>query len=1419
MFGEFSSYVIFFLVGSVTAILLFLLFISWRNPVLAKLGLRSLVRRPTQTVLIVVGLTLSTIIIISSLGTGDTLRYSVQRQSVAAYGKVDEIIAPPLISMLTSMGNPNASNEQAQQAEETLQGVMRGGIDSVLALAQGGLPSISVNRLEQLRQEASKEPLIDGVAGAIVFPTIIRNASTGASEPIGFIYAVDDQYPETFGLRSVMGEPLAMDTLEPGIGNVFLQSSRLLAFVPTITEQLNELAASVPLPTETVTGTAVSSDAAPLAAILAGLGAVITGVDPQSLPDITVSFETLDQLGVNTQPLRALGKESISLRELAAVVQALAQTEGATGSGDSGVQPDATAALTGTSVLTSVLQGSAAATITDTAFLSATAAALATSSLSPSSAVTGSMAALQSVSGDLLRAINLNTIGYDLDRVLSDYGLQLRQGDLYLNRLGAQRLRANVGDVLEVYIGPLPVRFRVRAIVDEAGPLSALMPVVMLRLNEAQQLLFMDGKVNAVLVSNEGDEMTGMQHTADVSKRLRVLALDSVAVGTVADILRRSDVKAIVEREAASLPPTSAIDVGAEGDVPPLLEGMIETFLQSFNIDQMSQQDVSALMTAVQGGDNDMLREVLARQSVHEWLLSLPVPSNVADAFGRAVSNLNQFEQIEPLNKTTIVAAANIGGGVFSSIFSIFGVFSILAALLLIVLIFVMLAAERRVEIGVARAVGVQRSQIVQMFMTEGMVYNLLAGALGVLLGILITYAMTAFISQLFNDATGQINSQVGGIFAVSFQISWQSVVVAYCLGVLITWVAMTFATGRVSRMNIVTAIRNLPDEAESKRRSLPGRIWHWLFPLAVTALGAYLLWTAYGARSLSLTMIALTVALYGATTLVGRLIELTPLRNETGYTIVYSLLGLGLLAIWVPPWYSLAPKLAPDLFTWDPTQAPTVFTIGGPLIIVGVILVVMFNAAFLSSLIATVLGFIPSLRPVLKTAIAYPLSTRFRTGMTMVLFAMIMATVVVMAVVIHTTQSLIQLDPRQTAGFELRISPTLLSFFSPIDDFAQAVAQSDESLRSQVAAVGAVTNQFARARVAGTGASFEGVGFSGVNEGYISQARQIYTLQARAPGFADDAAVWDALAGRADAVIVKPSLLRPVDNVFADMFADEEARERRQRGAGDPDTFGNGAMDDQDPGEWRSTFRLDTVVVESGGLPELYLELTTNGQDGVTRNHRVQVIGVLAEDDNLAAAELIGSEASLAILRSVPVTGDELFVKVVDGANAEDVAALVEGQFVASGLNASVIADEYAQRQRLTGGALQLLQGFMALGLLVGIAALGVISIRSVIERRQQVGMLRALGFQSEMVGLAFVIESSFVSITGLLIGALTGIVLGDNLVGAFFPQIDRSVVAIPWLQISLIVLATYLFSLLTTILPAWQAARIYPAEALRYE
>ena len=65
------------------------------------------------------------------------------------------------------------------------------------------------------------------------------------------------------------------------------------------------------------------------------------------------------------------------------------------------------------------------------------------------------------------------------------------------------------------------------------------------------------------------------------------------------------------------------------------------------------------------------------------------------------------------------------------SFFTTFGSFSIAAGILLIFLIFVMLAAERRGELGIARAVGTRRGHLVQMFLFEGLAYDLLAAAVG----------------------------------------------------------------------------------------------------------------------------------------------------------------------------------------------------------------------------------------------------------------------------------------------------------------------------------------------------------------------------------------------------------------------------------------------------------------------------------------------------------------------------------------------------------------------------------------------------------------------------------------------------------------------------------------------------------------
>ena len=97
---------------------------------------------------------------------------------------------------------------------------------------------------------------------------------------------------------------------------------------------------------------------------------------------------------------------------------------------------------------------------------------------------------------------------------------------------------------------------------------------------------------------------------------------------------------------------------------------------------------------------------------------------------------------------------ADAEGNAFMSVFTTFGSFSIFAGAMLIFLIFVMLAAERRGELGIARAVGTRRGHLVQMYVYEGMAYDLMAAAVGALLGVAIAFGMVFVIASAL-DFTG----------------------------------------------------------------------------------------------------------------------------------------------------------------------------------------------------------------------------------------------------------------------------------------------------------------------------------------------------------------------------------------------------------------------------------------------------------------------------------------------------------------------------------------------------------------------------------------------------------------------------------------------------------------------------------------
>jgi putative ABC transport system permease protein len=132
-----------------------------------------------------------------------------------------------------------------------------------------------------------------------------------------------------------------------------------------------------------------------------------------------------------------------------------------------------------------------------------------------------------------------------------------------------------------------------------------------------------------------------------------------------------------------------------------------------------------------------------------------------------------------------------------------------------------------------------------------------------------------------------------------------------------------------------------------------------------------------------------------------------------------------------------------------------------------------------------------------------------------------------------------------------------------------------------------------------------------------------------------------------------------------------------------------------------------------------------------------------------------------------------------------------------------------------------RLIEGFMGLGLVVGVAALGVISARTVVERRQQIGVLRAIGFRRWMVQATFLLESSFVALTSIIVGTALGLVLAYNIVRDTReqPSWENLSLVVPWGNLTVIFLAVFVVALAATFAPALRASRIKPAEALRYE
>jgi putative ABC transport system permease protein len=699
--------------------------------------------------------------------------------------------------------------------------------------------------------------------------------------------------------------------------------------------------------------------------------------------------------------------------------------------------------------------------------------------------------------------------------------------------------------------------------------------------------------------------------------------------------------------------------------------------------------------------------------------------------------------------KADNLEAARVAGESIGIMFIILGSFSIIAGIVLIINIFVMLGEERKSEMGMARAVGMKGKHLVQMYIFEGSFYAFVAAIMGAFLGLFFGWVIIQAFAYIFGAIEG-----FGGVgFNLQFYFTWGSVFIAFCAGLLITFTTIFFISTRITKLNIIRAIRRIPEPRTSRTKE---RIY--LAGAGLLVLGILFCLMGSFTNSGGAWMIGLPLLLIGAALVAHKWISFRAAITVVSILIIF---------------FMIRPFYIPGISDAD-YSGPETFILSGIFSVLAGIFIVMYNSDVLLKTLQRLFSWDKSTRAVFKTAISYPMDSKMKTGMTLGMFALIIFTVTVIAMFSSMVAS--QSDAmllEQSGGYDIMGTTNPQTPFKNLskdtlpNELQDIEIKQLETMTSVVVTVLDYDKTKSEPSDWATPSPMEVEQYQllGVSDTFLSENG--FTLMERDERYDNDRDAWEALNDNSSYCIVDGSkFLVSEDPLSADLTS--------------------------------------TYV---GGT------ITITDMENKNRTRVLTVIGIM--DQMLFFHGIILKKD---VVKNEYGGADSLIVIELDeGEDIDSAAKAFEKYYLELGLQTYDLAGMIIGMMSVMNNFMYLFQGFLGIGLLVGIAGIGIISYRNVIERRQQIGMLRAIGFKKTMIAKSFLIETSFITILGILIGIILGVGFGWQIYIDFYKEAGSRFV-IPWLNLFAITIIAYITTLIFTFYPSLKAAKIPPAEALRY-
>jgi putative ABC transport system permease protein len=343
--------------------------------------------------------------------------------------------------------------------------------------------------------------------------------------------------------------------------------------------------------------------------------------------------------------------------------------------------------------------------------------------------------------------------------------------------------------------------------------------------------------------------------------------------------------------------------------------------------------------------------------------------------------------RVREAKRDDVEAATATANATAGNIFTAFGLLVALAGVTLVVALALALAEERRPRHAMLRALGLTRSSLIVLLVLEGGVYGAIAALLAPISGALLGLFIVKVVARLLRD-----NQNV--VWATQLEPAFVpvSVAVAIAIGGLITLAALLATSYRSARMEIASAVKNLPEPPAQQKRSTR--------------------------RTVALVALGLAAA---ATLLVGN----PPTRLAAGAAMI--LVAASLARVWLSA-RMLATLAGAALATWagvsaaavplDSTAGLLVLVLASPLAVFGLSLLVASNLRVLTTTAGWLSGGMKAnLMPSLAYLTRRPLRAGLGTGaFGLVLTLMALLTVVGTDPIIDKTRALHEYDIRVSA-------------------------------------------------------------------------------------------------------------------------------------------------------------------------------------------------------------------------------------------------------------------------------------------------------------------------------------------------------------------------------------------------------------------